>query len=857
MLYLSHKIRHFLLFFLITTISLVGTNYYLMAKATIKPSHLEIVNQASPQVDLLELAKAAYQQENYHQTIEILSQAREQAQAQSLVIREAVILNNLALAQQQLQQNKAVKNSLKASFKLINTLPESTQKFAILAQAQDIQGKLNLTLGQAKIAWRNWQAAAENYQKINNQQGVIRSQINQAQALQVMGRYRRAKTALNSVQERLVQQPDTRLKSVSLRSLGNTLFAVGELDTARTTLEASLQIARNLELTSEISSTLLSLGNISKAQSKTEEAIAYYRESAAIAPTDLAKIQADLNLLSLLVDQDYQAQLEEIDNLIPSLPVNRSAIYARLNYAETLLKLNNLEQNQTKITKILIDAIADSCQIQDRYTTSQGLKTLGKLYEATQQLDQAQLVTRESLSLAQEINAKEIIYQDQWQLGRLLQQQNEPEQAITAYQVAVESLQSLRSDLVAVAPEVQFTFRESIEPIYREYVSLLLSSSSKPETHLIAAREAIDSLQLAELENFFRATCLNAEPVILDEVIDRDDPTAAIIYPIVLTDRFEIILKLPQKPLLHYSTPIDNPARTTRILERLPQSLAQRNNQESLFLARQIYDWLLKPLAKDLANSQIQTLVFVLDSPLRNIPMGVLNDGQQYLVEKYSVAITPGLQLIQPKAIANAQLSALTAGVTEARGGFPPLEYVTQELNAIQSQIIETEQLIDSTFTRTALQEKIAQIPFPIVHLATHGQFSSKAEETYILTWEDRINVNQLSNLLRSRDPNSEQDIELLVLSACETLTGDKRAALGLAGVAIRAGARSTLATLWRVNDQATSAIMENFYQELATNSQTISKAEALRRAKLSLIKSKDFNSPHFWAPYVLVGNWL
>ena len=311
MLYLSRKIRHFLLFFLITTISLVGTNYYLMAKATIKPSHLEIVNQASPQVDLLELAKAAYQQENYHQTIEILSQAREQAQAQSLVIREAVILNNLALAQQKLQQNEAVKNSLKASFKLINTLPESTQKFAILAQAQDIQGKLNLTLGQAKIAWKNWQTAAENYQTINNQQGVIRSQINQAQALQVMGRYRRAKTALNSVQERLVQQPDTRLKSVSLRSLGNTLFAVGELDTAQTTLEASLKIARNLELTSEISSAFLSLGNISKAQSKTEEAIAYYRESAAIAPTDLAKIQADLNLLSLLVDQDYQAQLEE------------------------------------------------------------------------------------------------------------------------------------------------------------------------------------------------------------------------------------------------------------------------------------------------------------------------------------------------------------------------------------------------------------------------------------------------------------------------------------------------------------------------------------------------------------------
>ena len=237
--------------------------------------------------------------------------------------------------------------------------------------------------------------------------------------------------------------------------------------------------------------------------------------------------------------------------------------------------------------------------------------------------------------------------------------------------------------------------------------------------------------------------------------------------------------------------------------------------------------------------------------------MSVLHDGQQYLIEKYAIALSPGLQLIEPQAIAQQQLRALIAGLTEARAGFAPLKYVVDELNTVQSQVTETERLLDSDFTSTAFQAQINQLPFPVVHLATHGQFSSQAENTFLLTWNDRINVNQLNSLLRSRNPREEEALELLVLSACETLTGDRRAALGLAGIAIRAGARSTLATLWRVNDEATALLMGEFYQELASQNTSSTKAEALRHAQLTLLQNSRFNRPHFWAPYVLVGNWL
>jgi CHAT domain-containing protein len=141
------------------------------------------------------------------------------------------------------------------------------------------------------------------------------------------------------------------------------------------------------------------------------------------------------------------------------------------------------------------------------------------------------------------------------------------------------------------------------------------------------------------------------------------------------------------------------------------------------------------------------------------------------------------------------------------------------------------------------------------VHIATHGQFSSRAEDTFILAWDDRINVADLDETLQANALNQAGAIELLVLSACETAVGDQRAALGIAGVAVRAGARSTLATLWSINDQATTEFSHFFYQQLAQP--TATRANALRQAQLSLLNDPQYRHPLYWAPYILVGNWL
>jgi CHAT domain-containing protein len=408
--------------------------------------------------------------------------------------------------------------------------------------------------------------------------------------------------------------------------------------------------------------------------------------------------------------------------------------------------------------------------------------------------DSAKTLTQQALSLAQSLDAADIAYQWQWQLGRifchakqLCPSTEDLQNATDAYAEAVKTLQSIRSDLVAVNQDVQFSFRESVEPICRQFVELLLQSeSSAPsQKNLSQAREVIEAIQLAELDNFFREACITAGPVKIDQI----DPHAAVIYPIILPNQFAVILLLPSQPLRYHKTSLPQ-AEVERILIQMRQSLRPTAFVEDwLSSAQRVYDLLLRPEEAELAANDIKTLVFVPDGLLRNLPMAALHDGQRYLIEKYSVVLTPGLQLLQPQSIDQQRLQGLLAGLSQARGNFSTLPNVMTEINQIEAEI-PAQVLLNQAFTNRSFLIQVDSTPSPIVHLATHGQFSSNAEDTFILTWDGRINVKQLDQLLRFRE-GKRNPIELLVLSACQTATGDKRAALGMAGVAALAVAWS------------------------------------------------------------------
>ena len=604
----------------------------------------------------------------------------------------------------------------------------------------------------------------------------------------------------------------------------------------------------------------LSLGNTQRALGNVQAAVTFYQQAAQQPGSPLSRIQAQLNQLSLHVEtQQWQAAqplwpplLTQLQTLVAS----RQGVYAQLNLARSLIQLRQGSGDRrptgTDIAQLLVRARQQAQTLADPLGESHALGTLGALYEQMQQPSHAETLTRQALAIAQAHNAPDVLFRWQWQLGRLLKAQGQRPEAIAAYSGAVQTLKSLRRDLIATSSQVQFDFRDRVEPIHRQFVELLLEmeTSQPPSDDLEKALLTIESLQLAELDNFFRQACLDANPVLIDQI----DHQAAVIYPIVLSQQLAVIVSLPGQPLRFYRSPVAKP-QVERTVKQLRLALGQHNSTQYLPLAQQMYDWLLAPVAADLAQTDVQTLVFVLDGALRNIPMAALHDGERYLMEHYGVALTPGLQLLNPKPLPRQRFNVLAAGISASRPGFPALPYVSRELDHIDAQA-PSQTLHNQGFTQPAFQAAVNDRSFPVVHLATHGQFSSQFDQTFLLTWEDRITVTQLRQMLRRSELRPSGAIELLVLSACETATGDNRATLGLAGMAMRSGARSTLATLWQVNDQATAQLMEQFYQALAAGAAT--KAEALRQAQQAILNDPQYQQhPYYWAAYVLVGNWL
>jgi CHAT domain-containing protein len=688
--------------------------------------------------------------------------------------------------------------------------------------------------------------------------GLTRGQINQAQALQVLGLYNAAIDTLLAASKSIDEQPDNLLKVKALQTLGDVLRGVGQLGESQKVLEKALTIAQEIQSPSSIAQTSIGLGNTAKAtggEEQQEKALKYYQDAIAAAPNSEIKVQAQLNQLSLEIDRgEWQTALElvpQIETDLAQLPLNRSSIYARINLAHNLrqyLQKQNDSAISQKTSQLLAEAMQQARQLGDKRAESYATGNLGRLYEQYEKFTEAQKLTEKALLISQSINATDLNYNWQWQLGRILRQQTALPEAISAYTQAVKNLQSLRGDLVAISSEAQFSFKESVEPIYREFVDLLLQANTSQE-NLQLARETIEALQLAELDNYFRDACLDSQPVQIDQL----DPTAAIFYPIFLADRLEVIVAIPGQPLQNYSTQMSK-ATMERAINELRKDITSKINPKSLKPKLQnLYKWLISPIEEQLTANNITTLVFIPDGVLRNIPFSTLYDGEKYLVQKYSVSLAPGLQLIDSKPFARVSLDLLSAGVSEAREDFSALPGEITELNNIQTEI-PSKTLLNDSFTESNFNTEIKASPYQIVHLATHGKFSSKPEDTFVLAWDDRINVTELNSLLRSNEKQAKP-IELLVLSACQTAAGDNRAALGLAGVAVRAGARSTIASLWKVDDKATSLLMTNLYKELAKKD--VSKAEALRRAQEVVLQEEEFSQPYYWSAFVLVGNWL
>ncbi|MGF1478960.1 MAG: CHAT domain-containing protein [Cyanophyceae cyanobacterium] len=810
----------------------------LAASVVVEVTAQEALLQPVGSLSTLEHGKTLYEAGRFAEAATAWQRAAEQHQFDNDPLRQALSLSYLSLAAQELGRWDQAQQAIAQSLQLVDR-----GAGAAYPQVLTTQGKLQLALGQAEEAFQTWQRAESFYAQAQDRTGVLGSRINQARALQALGMYRRARRLLEVVHKQLAAEPDPRLRAIGLQNLGVTLQALGNSSQAQEVLQQSLALTQTLS-SQERSATLLNLGNTARFQQDWQAAEEFYQQAIASATTPLARLAAQVNLFGLLVETQQRpaaiALLPEMKTNVAQLPPSRAAIYAQVNLAKQLIELESASKDPAAL---LHTALEQATLLHDPKSQSYVLGTLGFWHEQQQQWSQAQKLTQQAKALAFSIQAGDIAYQWQWQEGRLLVAQGDVPGAIAAYTAAVDTLQSLRSDLVAV-PDVQFSFRDSVEPVYRELVRLLLHQPTP--AHLQQAREVIESLQVAELDNFFQEACLDVQPQPLEAV----DDTAAVIYPIVLRDRLAVIMSVPGQPLRYYATQLSQ-EQLESVFKQLFQSFNPAfSTQERLRLSQQVYDWLIRPAEADL--TQIETLVFVLDSSLRNLPTAALYDGQQYLIEKYSIALTPGLQLLASQAANNQELETVLAGVSQQNQGFSALPAVETEIEQISARF-SAQLLLNQEFTSANLQTAVENSAAQIVHLATHGQFSSDPQETFILTWNERVGVKEFETLLSKRQQHTTP-IELLVLSACQTAAGDRRAALGLAGIAVRSGARSTLATLWSVNDASTAEFMTQFYQALSQPQ--VTKAEALRRAQIAFIRSSRYQHPFYWSSFVLIGNW-
>jgi CHAT domain-containing protein len=535
----------------------------------------------------------------------------------------------------------------------------------------------------------------------------------------------------------------------------------------------------------------------------------------------------------------------------------RAALRIHLARSWALLAQHHQQARQTareRAVHTLQQAAKDAEAASDERLRSYALGYLAAYYEEEGRRDEALVLTRRALFAAQQADAPDAAYRWNWQIGRLQLADGDHAAALASYRRAVTALADIRAQL-ATSAEGTAAFRTSVKPLYLALVDLLLTRSGKTQGDdqqalLAEARGTLEDLKVAELRDYFRDPCLDAQRKASPDVI----PRTLVIYPVALPDRLELIVGASGR-LERFTVPVGAEAFAAEILE-FRKLLEKRTTRQFLRPARNLYDWLIRPIEPALEGREIDTLVFVPEGLLRTVPLAALQDreSKQYLIERYALAITPSLTLTEPRPIDRGSVRLLAAGISESVQGYPALEAVAQEI-AVVGESFPGEQLMNDSFRAARFESEVTGKPFGIIHIASHGEFSADSAESYVLTFDGRMSMDQLADWVATTRFRTEHPLELLTLSACETASGDERAALGLAGVALRAGARSALATLWSVQDQASADLISEFYTQL--RDPKISRADALQAAQVKILRTRHFRHPGYWAPFVLISSWL
>lgn len=683
------------------------------------------------------------------------------------------------------------------------------------------------------------------------------------EAYRVEGYFRDAGTDLQAALAKAEQSKDQPLIAASSGALGNLALMSRRTAVAEPLLKRSRDLANRLRDPAIVAASENDLGNLYASTGRPSEAARAYTEavaSAEAARDDALAAIAETNGARLALRRkdiaSATALLARAVDMLERLPATYDRGVALVSAGSAVFEIDgSIPAEARAIASRAFRAAAENAEALHNATLSSLAQGgLAHLYERGNQLDEATRLTDRAAFAAQQASAPELSFRWDWQQARLARKRGQTDLALTSYRRAVEELQSVRQDIPVEYRDGRSSYRTTFGPVYLEYSDLLLrraSSDPARATPLIReARDTIEKLKETELQDYFRDSCVTSF-IAKQRSIETIAPGTAVIYPIALPDRLELLVSFGDEQRQFTALIPETTLRDE--VQRFRELLEKRTTNEYLVPARQLYDQIIRPIEPVLAAHHIDTLVVVPDYTLRTVPFAALNDGKGFLVDRYATAIAPSLRLTDPRPLNAGTGTALVLGVSKSVQGYVSLPNVEREIAAVHD-IQGGQELLNDSFSRARFEAELRQVPYNIVHIASHGQFGSDPSQTFVLAFDGQLTMDDLEADIKFGE-RRDKALELLILSACETASGDDRAALGLAGVALKSGARSALATLWYINDQASGDLVVNFHRGIQSGK--LSKAHALQEAQRALAADPRYTHPAYWAPFLLIGNWL
>lgn len=701
--------------------------------------------------------------------------------------------------------------------------------------------------------------------------GALPSRLHALQALaeaqQALGNHRHAVATLESAIVLATAANDDHRVTLLKAQLGSVHLQAGTGDVARPLLTEALAAAHAAGRPALVAAILNDLGSLYRASSEEEAARAAYDEARRLVQDlDASDLRLRILLNSAALDLDARKPHPAFSHTLAARDaVGRMAAQPYLQ-AYNLVRIGSIFSEIARLDldarhtagRAAHDALSAARLLANQLGQSRLLSAangvLAGVYLHAGRNEDALVLTRRAVDDAQRAGAADLLFRWHWQAARAQRARAENDLAIASYRHALAVYET--GNLMPRTADVILPAGDPIHTMFLEFADLLLKRSGELNTaeapkYLIEARDAVEKLKTHELHDYFRDSCVAEARARNKGLVQSLGVGTAVLYPIVLPDRMELLLNIGTE-IKRYVV-AEKEVTVLEAARRLRVTVESQRTRAYLAPAQTLYRWLIAPIAADLLGANITTLVTIPDRALRAVPMAALHDGERFLGERMAVVMAPGLELTDPRPLPARAAKSLLVGLSESAQGFPALLHVETELDNISGRFAGRT-LKNEAFVRAELEKALTRERYHIAHIASHGEFSGDVRESFVLAYDGKISVDALARYIgfnRFRD----DPLDLLTLSACQTAAGDEHAGLGLAGITVKAGARSALASLWPIHDEATSLLMTEFYRQLGTPG--VSKAQALRRAQQQLAAITRYRHPGYWSGFVLIGNWL